>query len=83
MIIDKLTSLLVIHNKSSRFKGRAINILLTNQSQVHPKGVTKAHMSEGPIHTLVNIRNRTVHGDFQRRTMHIFQPVFSILSDVF
>ena len=38
VIIDKL----VIHNKSSRFKGRAINVLLTNQSQKHPKGVTKA-----------------------------------------
>ena len=37
-MIDKLTSYLVIHNKSSRFKGRAINVLLTNPSQVHPKG---------------------------------------------
>ena len=26
IIIDKLTSLLVIHNKSPRFKGRAINV---------------------------------------------------------
>ena len=42
VIIDKLTSLLIIHNKSSQFKGRTINALLTNQSQVHPKGVKKA-----------------------------------------
>ena len=44
VIIDKLTSYPLIHNKSSRFKGRTINVLLTNQSQVHPKGVTKARV---------------------------------------
>ena len=41
---------MVIHNKSSRFKGRAINVLLTNQSQVHPKGVTKAHVRGAQSH---------------------------------
>ena len=34
----------MIHNESSRFKGRTINVKLTNQSQVLLKGVTKAHV---------------------------------------
>ena len=34
----------------SRFKGRAINALLTNQSQVHPKGVTKADVRGAQSH---------------------------------
>ena len=43
-MIDILTSQVLIHKKSSRFKGCIINFLFTNQSQVHPKGVTKAHV---------------------------------------
>ena len=51
IIIDELTSqLLSIHNKSSRCKGRAINASLTNQSQVHPKEVTKAHVRGAQSH---------------------------------
>ena len=46
VIIDKLT----IHNKSSRFKGNDINLLLTNQSQVHPKGVKKSHVKNRASH---------------------------------
>ena len=57
VIYDKLTSLLVIHKKLPQFNGCAINVLLTNQSQKYPKGVT---MSEGPSYTLVSTRNRTV-----------------------
>ena len=41
-MIDKFTFQLVIHVKSSRFKGHTIYFLLTNQSQVHPKRVTEA-----------------------------------------
>ena len=50
VIIDKLTSELAIHNKSSRFNGRASNALLTDHSQVHPKGVTKAHVRGAKSH---------------------------------
>ena len=34
-----------------KFKGRAINVLLTNQSQVHPTGVTKADVRGAQSHT--------------------------------
>ena len=50
IIIYELTSQLLIHNKSSRFKGRALKASLTNQSQVHPKGVTKAHVRGAQSH---------------------------------
>ena len=54
-IIDKLTSYLALHNKSSRSKSRAIKVMLTNQGQVYPKGVTNADVRES--HTLVNTRH--------------------------
>ena len=50
VIIDKLTSQFVIHKKTTRFKGHAIKILLTNQSQVHPKGVMMAHVRGAQSH---------------------------------
>ena len=40
----------ISHNKSSRFKGRAINVSLTNQSWVHLKGVAKAHVRGAQSH---------------------------------
>ena len=49
-IIDKLTSYLALHNKSSRSKSRAIKVMLTNQSQVLPKGVTNADVREAQSH---------------------------------
>ena len=54
MIIDDLKSLLIIHNKSSRFKDHTINVLLTNQSQVHPKGVMKARVRGAQSHIARN-----------------------------
>ena len=48
-LIQKLQNI-IIHNKLSRFKGRAIIVLLTNQSQVHLKGVTKAHVRGAQSH---------------------------------
>ena len=40
----------MIHKKSSRVKGRANNVLLTNHSQNRPKGVTKAHVRGAQSH---------------------------------